>query len=119
MCHREPCLILQLDAQDGSHEHRPQLQLCQGWKAQPQPLPSHTPQRAEVVLVRWRVQDTEPFLRAARYLVQCHHQGSSHVYSAMALPILVIHLELPKRNTGFQAELGERKRSSFHCPLVL
>lgn len=33
---------------------------------------------------------------------------------AGASPILVIHLELSKRNAGFQAELGEGERSSFH-----
>lgn len=33
---------------------------------------------------------------------------------AGALPILVIHLELSKRDAGFQAELGEGEGSSFH-----
>ena len=40
-------------------------------------------------------------------------------YNAMALPVLVIHLELSKRNTGFKTEMRKGKRSSFHCTLVL
>lgn len=48
-------------------------------------------------------------------------QANFHIrdYNAIALPVLVIHLELSKRNTGFKTELGKGKRSSFHCTLVL
>lgn len=33
--------------------------------------------------------------------------------------VLVIHLELSKRNPGFETELGKGKGSSFHWTLVL
>lgn len=52
---------------------------------------------------------TGPDLRSARSPTPrppCPPAGAS--------PILVIHLELSKRNAGFQAELGEGERSSFH-----
>lgn len=38
---------------------------------------------------------------------------------SMALPVLVIHLELSEGNSGLQAERRRGERCSFRCPLVL
>lgn len=55
----------------------------------------------------------------ARSCMNCLSCNNTHGHSLAVLPILVVHLELSKRNAGFQAELREGKGASFHRTLVL
>lgn len=90
--------------------------------SRPRPSPPTPPWGLEVVF-RFSVvpgrQST--FMRKPAILSSITAWGDCYVHdsNAIALPVLVIHLELSKRNPGFETELGKGKGSSFHWTLVL